>query len=423
MTATFAGLGLHADLVAALARQGITEPFAIQELTIADALAGRDVLGKAKTGSGKTLAFGLPLLGRIGKAEPRRPKALILVPTRELATQVTDALRPLGDVRDLKVRAVYGGVSMDAQVTALQKGVDVVVGTPGRLIDLLERKELSLAAVEVLVVDEADRMADMGFMPQVQKILYGITAPHQTMLFSATLDGAVKRLVDRYMNDPVSHETGEDEPTVDEMDHVFLAIHQMDKVKVAAAIANANSRTMMFMRTKRGADRLVEQLGREGVRALAIHGDLRQGAREKALADFMAGKVKVLVATDVAARGIHVDGVDVVIHYDPPEDEKAYLHRSGRTARVGRAVWRSRSCCGTRRTRSASSSAASACRSRWSRSSPTTPVSRTSRTSSRPASSPTPSPSCFGVVGVPLRHTHHAKTMGTSPAPRATMAS
>ncbi|HLM19426.1 MAG TPA: DEAD/DEAH box helicase, partial [Acidimicrobiia bacterium] len=275
MTSTFAGLGLHADLVAALARQGITEPFPIQELTIADALAGRDVLGKAKTGSGKTLAFGLPLLGRIAKAEPRRPRGLILVPTRELATQVTDALRPLGEVRERKVRAVYGGVSMDAQITALQKGVDVVVGTPGRLIDLLERKELSLEAVEVLVVDEADRMADMGFMPQVQKILYGITGPHQTMLFSATLDGAVKRLVDRYMNDPVSHETGEDEPTVDEMDHVFLAIHQMDKVKVAAAIANANSRTMMFMRTKRGADRLVEQLGREGVRALAIHGDLR----------------------------------------------------------------------------------------------------------------------------------------------------
>src|SRR3954468_7909311 len=182
MSTTFAGLGVSAPLVDALAAQGITEPFPIQALTIADALAGRDVLGKAKTGSGKTLAFGLPLLGRIGKADPRRPKALILVPTRDLATQVTDALRPLGEVRDLKVRAVYGGVSMDAQVTALQKGVDVVVGTPGRLIDLLERKELSLEAVEVLV-DEADRMADMGFMPQVQKILYGITSPHQTMLF------------------------------------------------------------------------------------------------------------------------------------------------------------------------------------------------------------------------------------------------
>jgi superfamily II DNA/RNA helicase len=335
MTATFAGLGLHADLVAALARQGITEPFPIQELTIADALAGRDVLGKAKTGSGKTLAFGLPLLASIPKAQPRRPKGLVLVPTRELATQVTGALRPLAEARDRKVRAVYGGVSMESQTTALHKGVDLVVGTPGRLIDLLERRELSLEDVEVLVVDEADRMADMGFMPQVQKILYGITSPHQTMLFSATLDGAVKRLVDRYMHDPVSHEVGDAEPTVDEMDHVFLAIHQMDKVKVAASIAKGANRTLMFVRTKRGADRLVSQLKREGVRAATIHGDLRQGARERSLADFTSGKAHVLVATDVAARGIHVDGVDVVIHFDPPEDEKAYLHRSGRTARAG----------------------------------------------------------------------------------------
>jgi len=335
MTSTFAGLGLHADLVAALARQGITEPFAIQELTIADALAGRDVLGKAKTGSGKTLAFGLPLLGRIGKAEPRRPRGLILVPTRELATQVTDALRPLGDVRDRKVRAVYGGVSMDAQITALQKGVDVVVGTPGRLIDLLERKELSLEAVEVLVVDEADRMADMGFMPQVQKILFTMKSQHQTMLFSATLDGAIKRLVDRYMHDPVFHEVISDEPTVDEMEHRFLYVHDLDRVKVVAAIANGAKRALVFCNTKRAADRLVLALRKEGVRSLAIHGDLRQAARERALADFMEGKVSVLVATDVAARGIHVDGIDVVIHFDPADDDKTYLHRSGRTARAG----------------------------------------------------------------------------------------
>ena len=234
-----------------------------------------------------------------------------------------------------KVRAVYGGVAMDPQVSALQKGVDVVVGTPGRLIDLIERGELSVGHVEVLVVDEADRMADMGFMPQVQKILYGIKSEHQTMLFSATLDGAVKRLVDRYMVDPVSHEVEDSEPTVDEMDHVFLAVHQMDKVKVTASIANGCNRTLVFVRTKRGADRLVQQLRREGVKSGAIHGDLRQGARERALADFTSGKVKVLVATDVAARGIHVDGVDVVVHFDPPEDEKAYLHRSGRTARAG----------------------------------------------------------------------------------------
>jgi superfamily II DNA/RNA helicase len=259
----------------------------------------------------------------------------VLVPTRELATQVTAALAPLGQVIDRKVRAVYGGVSMDPQVEALRKGVDIVVGTPGRLIDLIERGELSVSAVEVLVVDEADRMADMGFMPQVQKILYRIERAHQTMLFSATLDGAVKRLVDRYMAEPVNHEVDEDEPTVDQMEHRLFMVHQMDKVKVVASIAEGAGRTLVFCRTKRGADRLVTQLRREDVRALAIHGDLRQGAREKALADFTAGKVSVLVATDVAARGIHVDDIDVVVHYDPPEDHKAYLHRSGRTARAG----------------------------------------------------------------------------------------
>ena len=245
------------------------------------------------------------------------------------------ALRALGKSRDRSVIAVYGGVSLDPQIAALQKGVDVVVGTPGRLIDLIERRELSVAEVEVLVVDEADRMADMGFMPQVQKILYRIESDHQTMLFSATLDGAVKRLVDRYMHDVTYYEVEETEPTVEQMDHLFFLVHQMDKVKVAAAIASGVDRTLIFMRTKRGADRLVTQLEREGVKAGAIHGDLRQGAREKALADFTNGKVTVLVATDVAARGIHVDSVDVVVHYDPAEDDKAYLHRSGRTARAG----------------------------------------------------------------------------------------
>ena len=335
MNSTFEGLGLAADLVDALAREGIDSPFPIQALTIPDALAGRDICGKAKTGSGKTLAFGLPLLERVGKAAPGAPRALILVPTRELATQVCAALRLIGTSRGRTVKAVYGGVSLDPQIAALQKGVDVVVGTPGRLIDLIERRELSVAAVEVLVIDEADRMADMGFMPQVQKILYRIEGDHQTMLFSATLDGAVKRLVDRYMHDVTYHEVEESEPTVEQMDHLFLAVHQMDKVKVAAAIARGVDRTLIFMRTKRGADRLVMQLEREGVRAGAIHGDLRQGAREKALADFTSGKVSVLVATDVAARGIHVDNVDIVVHYDPAEDDKAYLHRSGRTARAG----------------------------------------------------------------------------------------
>jgi superfamily II DNA/RNA helicase len=332
---TFETLGVSPELTLALKEQGILEPFAIQTLSIADALAGRDICGKAKTGSGKTLAFGLPLLDRVGKAAPKRPRGLVLVPTRELANQVKEVLKPLGKAKRRRVRAFYGGVSMDPQITALAKGTDVVIGTPGRLIDLMERGEISFADVEVLVLDEADRMADMGFMPQVQKILYRIESEHQTLLFSATLDGAVNRLVSRYMHDPVYHEVESTEETVHEMAHRFLHVHQLDKVKVTAAIADGKGRTLVFVRTKRGADRLVSQLQREGVKAGAIHGDLRQGARERALADFADGSLPVLVATDVAARGIHVDEIDVVIHFDPPEDEKAYLHRSGRTARAG----------------------------------------------------------------------------------------
>jgi superfamily II DNA/RNA helicase len=332
---SFEALGVAPDLVAALAAQGIDEPFPIQALTIPDALAGRDLCGKAKTGSGKTLAFGLPLLERAGAAAPRRPTALILVPTRELANQVTQVLAPLAEQRERGVVAVYGGVSMVPQVEALQRGTEVVVGTPGRLIDLIEREELSLDAIEVLVIDEADRMADMGFMPQVQKILYRIPGDPQTMLFSATLDGAVRRLVDRYMHDPVSHEVAADEPTVEEMEHRFLLVHEMDKVLVVAAISQGAARTLVFSATKRGADRLVSQLRREGVKVEAIHGDLPQGKREQALARFSAGKLPVLVATDVAARGLHIDAVDVVVHYDPAEDPKQYLHRSGRTARAG----------------------------------------------------------------------------------------
>jgi len=337
LSSTFETLGVAGDLVDALARNDITEPFPIQALSIPDALAGRDLCGKAKTGSGKTLAFGLPLLERIGHADPKAPRALVLTPTRELANQVKNVLAPLGKVRGVRVSAVYGGVSMDRQITALHKGVDAVIGTPGRLIDLVERRELSLRAIEVLVVDEADRMADLGFMPQVQKLLHRIESEHQTMLFSATLDGAVRQLVRQYMHDPVRHEVESTDATVDEMEHRFLHVHQMDKVKVAAAISHGADRTLVFVRTKRGADRLVSQLRREGVKAGAIHGDLRQGARERALSDFGRGKLAVLVATDVAARGIHVDAVDVVIHYDPAEDEKAYLHRSGRTARAGEA--------------------------------------------------------------------------------------
>ncbi len=333
--ATFDALGVSEDLVSALADRGITEAFPIQALTIPDALAGRDVCGKAKTGSGKTLAFGLPVLDRQKKAEPRRPTAIALVPTRELALQVREELAPLAERRGLTVGAVYGGADMDRQIKAFKQGVDFVVATPGRMIDLLERNEVSVAALDHVIVDEADRMADMGFLPQVEWILRNVEGTHQTLLFSATLDGVVDTLVKRYQHDPVFHEVESVNVTVDEMEHRFLSVHQMDKPKVAAAISRGGERTLIFVRTKRGADRLAEQLEKEGVKAAAIHGDLPQRSRERALADFSAGKLPVLVATDVAARGIHVDDIDIVVHYDPPEDHKSYLHRSGRTARAG----------------------------------------------------------------------------------------
>lgn len=332
---TFADLGVSPDLTAALESRGIMSPFAVQELTIADALAGRDVCGKAKTGSGKTLAFGLPLLEKVKGAEARRPRALILVPTRELATQVRDELAPLGVVRDVTVTAIYGGAKMETQVAELEKGVEIVVATPGRMIDMIERKEIFLDDITQVVLDEADRMADMGFLPQVEWILRHVPGQHQTLLFSATLDGVVDTLIKRYQTDPAMHEVVSEQVTVEQMQHRFLQVHDMDKVKVAAAIILNSNRTIVFVRTKRAADRVADNLRREGVDAASIHGDLRQSQREKALKDFSDGKLKALVATDVAARGIHVDEVDVVIHYDPPEDSKAYLHRSGRTARAG----------------------------------------------------------------------------------------
>jgi superfamily II DNA/RNA helicase len=336
-TTTFDRLGVSPELVAVLAEQGITSPFPVQALTIPDGIAGRDVCGKAKTGSGKTLAFGLPLLMRVASAAPLRPRALVLVPTRELAVQVADVLRPLGEAVDRRAVVVYGGADIERQIKRIRKGCDVVIATPGRLIDLSERGEISMADVEVVVLDEADRMADMGFLPQVDWLLRRIEGPHQTMLFSATLDGDVDRLVRRHLSDPVQHHVESAVPTVESMEHRFLQVHQMDKVKVAAAICRGARKTLVFVRTKRGADRLVEQLQREGVRADAIHGDLRQSSREKALQQFSSDRLSVLVATDVAARGLDIDDVDVVVHYDPPEDHKAYLHRSGRTARAGEA--------------------------------------------------------------------------------------
>jgi superfamily II DNA/RNA helicase len=337
MTTTFESLGLSTDLVEALSAAGITHPFPIQSLTIPDALAGRDVCGKAKTGSGKTLAFGLPLLERTPKAEPFHPTALVLVPTRELAVQVQEVLSPLGETRNVRVAVVYGGQSLEKQARQLADGAEIVVATPGRLIDLLDRKAVFLDALTCVVLDEADRMADMGFLPQVEWVLRHVGGPHQTLLFSATLDGAVDVLVRRYQRDPVHHEVESRSITVEEMAHRFFLVHEMDKAKVAAAISRGAARTMIFTRTKRGADRLAASLKSEGVRAAAIHGDLPQRIRERSLEDFQDGRLPVLVATDVAARGLHIDDVDVVVHYDPPQDHKSYLHRSGRTARAGLA--------------------------------------------------------------------------------------
>ena len=336
-TTQFADLGIDQDLVDVLAERGITTPFQIQSLAIPDGIAGRDVCGRAKTGSGKTLAFGIPMIQRIPKAKPGRPTGLALVPTRELAVQVCRELQPLAAVRGLTFEAIYGGAPIEKQIAALKRGVDFVVATPGRMIDLIQQEELSVADLEGVVIDEADRMADMGFMPQVEWILRRAEKDHQTLLFSATLDGMVGALISRYQTDPVTYEVASRELTVAEMEHRFLAVHEMDRVRVAARIIEASNRTIIFSRTKWGADKLTGKLVGEDVRAAAIHGDLRQVQREKALADFKMGRIKCLVATDVAARGIHVDDVDVVIHYDPPSDAKTYVHRSGRTARVGKS--------------------------------------------------------------------------------------
>jgi superfamily II DNA/RNA helicase len=332
---TFASLGVPSALVDALAADGITEPFAIQAITIADGLAGRDVCGKAKTGSGKTLAFGIPALVRTPRAKPGHPATLVLVPTRELALQVSDVLEPLGVTVDRRVTAVYGGQRMDPQIAQLDEGVDVVIATPGRLIDLVDRKAVSLSDVSMVVLDEADRMVDMGFLPQVEWLLRHIEGRHQTMLFSATLDGAIDHMVRHYLHDPVRHEVASASVTVEEMTHRFLLVHEMDKVRMLASIARSHPKTLAFVRSKRGADRLVIDLKKEGIAVAAIHGDLQQRHRERALGEFTDGKLQVLVATDVAARGIDIDDIAIVVHYDPPGDPKDYLHRSGRTARAG----------------------------------------------------------------------------------------
>jgi superfamily II DNA/RNA helicase len=333
--ATFADLGVSADIVAALEARGITEPFPVQTLTIPDALVGRDVCGRAQTGSGKTLAFGIPMIERTESAEPGRPTSLVLVPTRELCSQVSEELEPLATARGLELVSVYGGAPMGPQITAIERGADIVVATPGRFIDLMDRKVVSVVDVECAVLDEADQMADMGFLPQVHAIMRHFERSPQVMLFSATLDGAVRSLINSYLSDPVQHEIEVESDIVDEQTHRFLAVHHMDKAKVAAVIIGSVDRTLVFVGTKRNADRVERQLSDEGVRVRAIHGDKRQRDREKNLQSFADGKIQALVATNVAARGLHIDDVDIVLHYDPPQDYKSFVHRSGRTARAG----------------------------------------------------------------------------------------
>ncbi|MDA2979194.1 MAG: DEAD/DEAH box helicase, partial [Actinomycetota bacterium] len=334
-TQTFSDLGVEQAIVDVLTSQGILTPFPIQSMTLPDAFAGKDITGKAETGSGKTLAFGIPMLAHVGTAKPKKPQGLILVPTRELANQVTKTLAPLLEAKNLTAVAVYGGAPMGPQIDALAAGASIAIATPGRLIDLLERKALLPSDVSIVTIDEADQMADMGFMPQVRRIMAQLPEKRQTFLFSATLDHQVAELIEKYMTDPTMHEVESDNDSVDTMEHRFLKVHFMDKAKVVAEISRYNDRVLAFSRTKAGADRLARDLDELGIAAAPIHGDLPQAKREQSLQRFKDGKVAVLVATNVAARGLHIDGVDVVIHYDPPDDPKTYLHRSGRTARAG----------------------------------------------------------------------------------------
>ncbi|WP_088288468.1 DEAD/DEAH box helicase [Kineosporia sp. A_224] len=352
---TFAQLGLPEVLVTALSRRGMAEPFAIQARALPDAIAGRDVLGRAQTGSGKTLAFGLPMLARLadpaivdaptgkgvdsarhtGRRTPHRPRGLVLVPTRELALQVADALSPLANPLGLRVTTVFGGSSYKRQIDALTRGVDIVIATPGRLVDLIDRRVCNLADVEITVLDEADYMADLGFLPVVTNLLGMTREGGQRLLFSATLDRGVGTLVEKFLTNFAVHAVAPVSSPVEAMDHKVFTVGRNDKLAVAAEVAGRPGRTLFFVRTKHGADRLATQLTRSGVEAAAIHGNLGQGARQRALAAFSDGSTRVLVATDVAARGIHVDDVDLVVHFDPPNDHKDYLHRSGRTARAG----------------------------------------------------------------------------------------
>ncbi|WP_232835311.1 DEAD/DEAH box helicase [Actinocorallia populi] len=334
---SFAELGLPAALVDSLARNGITHPFPIQAASIPDALAGRDILGRGKTGSGKTLGFGLPLLTLLAhqQARPKRPLGLILVPTRELAQQVQTVIEPLGRAVGLRMKTVIGQTSMPRQIDALRRGVEILVATPGRLKDLMRQGACDLSEVRIAVLDEADHMADMGFLPDVTDILNEVRPGGQRMLFSATLDREVDVLVNKYLNDPVTHALSEVNDTVDTMEHHLLLVPPKEKNTITAEIANREGRTILFARTKHGVDRIAKQLTSVGVRAAGLHGGKSQNLRTRTLAEFREGRISVLVATDVAARGIHVDDVTLVLHVDPPADHKDYMHRAGRTARAG----------------------------------------------------------------------------------------
>lgn len=330
----FIDLGVPSRLAQILTSNGITDPFPIQTATIPDLIAGRDVLGRAPTGSGKTLAFGLPLIVRVGKASPRKPRALVLTPTRELAEQIARELSPYARSTGRSVTAIYGGVGYEPQRSRLRKGVDLLVATPGRLADLIDERTVSLAEVNIVVVDEADRMSDMGFLPQVRRLLDQTNQARQTSLFSATLDSEVAALTRLYQTDPVRHEVGGTDGSL-EAAHYFWRVDHTERIDITAEIIESATPSLVFTRTRHGAEKVYRQLDRMGLRAAAIHGGRSQSQRTRAMKAFGEGRVDALIATDVAARGIHVEGVASVVHFDLAADHKDYLHRSGRTARAG----------------------------------------------------------------------------------------
>jgi superfamily II DNA/RNA helicase len=338
-TGTFADLGVPASIISALALTGVTSPFPIQAATLPDSIAGRDVLGRGRTGSGKTIAFAIPLVMALSKSDtrraPSRPRALVLVPTRELANQVAEAIAPLAAALSLRTATVFGGVGQNPQVAALRSGVDILVACPGRLEDLIQQRHCHLDRVEVTILDEADHMADLGFLPAVKRLLDATPSVGQRLLFSATLDNGIDVIVRRYLSNPVVHSVDPAVAPVSTMTHHVFAVQTADKPAVIKALAAGVERSLLFTRTKHGAKKLAKQLSAAGIPAVELHGNLSQNARERNLESFTDGSTRVLVATDIAARGIHVDDIALVVHVDPPAEHKAYLHRSGRTARAG----------------------------------------------------------------------------------------